>query len=114
MSGNDGIEVGRTYALAMSYKSTMKGSGAPSRVFDFADRNLPRTSIAVPLSDARGMPLVRENRNLPPSTVRKVRGSVPTMWVEGVRYPGYSYVEWQYHFGTEAVQSVIPTITPAK
>ncbi len=109
----DGIEAGKVYGLAYSYKATLKG-GMPARVFDFADRSLPRTSIVVPLVDDRDMPLVRENLNLPASTVRKVIGSVPTRRVEGVTYPGYTYVEWQYHLTVVGPQSVVPTVTPSK
>lgn len=107
----DGIEAGRAYALAYTYKVTIKGGG-PGRVFDFADRSLPRTSIVVPLYDDRGMPLVRENQSLPPSTVRKVIASVPTRKMEGVTYPGYTYVLWEYNLGVKEPQSVVPTITP--
>jgi hypothetical protein len=110
----DGIEVGKVYALAYTYKATMKGSGTPVRVFDFADRNLPRASITAPLSDSRGMPLVRENTSLPPSSIRKVVGRVPTSKVERVTYPGYSYVLWEYHLSVTGPQSVIPVITPSK
>lgn len=112
--GGDGFVANRTYAIAYSYKATIKGGGPAARVFDFADRNLPRTSIVVPLRDDRGMPLVTENPNLPPSTVRKVVGIVPTREVEGVTYPGYSYVEWQYHLGVAEPQSVVPVVTPSK
>lgn len=108
----DGIENGKVYGLAYSYKATLKG-GTPARVFDFADRNLPRTSVVVPLHDDRGMSLVRENRSLPPSTIRKVTASVPTRTVEGVIYPGYNYVEWQYHLGVKEPQSVVPVVTPS-
>ena len=109
--GGDGIEISKNYALAYTYKATLKG-GTPARVFDFADRNLPRLSVVVPLADERGMTLVRENRNLPPSTVRKVVGRVPTSVVESVTYPGYDYVLWEYHMSVKAPQSVVPEITP--
>ncbi len=111
--GGDGIETGRTYALAYSYKAVIKG-GTTARVFDFANRSFPRTSIVVPLYDDRGMPLVRENSDLPPSSVRKIVASVPTRTVEGVTYPGYTYVEWQYHLSVVGPQSVVPVVTPSK
>ena len=109
----DGIEAGKTYALAYTYKVTIKGEG-PGRVFDFADRSLPRTSVVVPLRDRRGMSLVEENSAMPPSTVRKVVVSVPTRVVEGVTYPGNTYVVWQYHLSVKSEQSVVPTVTPRK
>ena len=111
--GGDGIEAGKTYALAYTYKATIKGGGQ-ARVFDFADRSLLRTSVVVPLSDDRGMPLVRENTSLPVSTVRKIEASVPTRVVEGVTYPGYNYVEWQYHLSVVGPQSIIPVVKPSK
>lgn len=109
----DGIEVGKTYALAYTYKATIKGGG-PGRVFDFVDRNLPRTSVVVPIRDDRGMPLVEETPSMPPSSVRKIVASVPTRVVEGVTYPGYTYVVWQYNLGVKEPQSVVPTVTPSK
>ena len=111
--GGDGIEAGKTYALAYTYKATIKGEG-PARVFDFADRSLPRTSVVVPLRDRRGMPLVEENSSMSPSTVRKIEARVPTRVVEGVRYPGYTYVVWQYNLSVKSEQSVVPTVTPSK
>jgi len=109
----DGIEPGKTYALAYSYKATIKG-GTPARVFDFSDRSLPRTSVVVPLRDDRGMPLVEEISSMPQSTVRKVVASVPTRTVEGVTYPGYTYVVWQYHLSVVGSQSVVPEVIPGK
>ncbi|MBI2062598.1 MAG: hypothetical protein HYT64_02830 [Candidatus Yanofskybacteria bacterium] len=109
----DGIEAGKTYALAYTYKATLKGGG-PARVFDFADRNLPRTSVIVPLNDDRGMPLVEEISSMPPSTVRKVVASVSTRVIEGVTYPGYTYVVWQYHLSVVGPQSVVPEVIPSK
>ena len=111
--GGDGIENNKVYALAFTYKATIKGGG-PARVFDFADRSLPRTSVVVPLRDRRGMPLVEETSAMPPSTVRKVVASVPTRVVEGVTYPGYTYVVWQYNLRVKSEQSVVPTVTPSK
>lgn len=109
----DGIETGKTYALAYTYKVTIKGGG-PGRVFDFADRSLPRTSIVAPVRDDRGMPLIEEISSMPPSSVRKIVASVPTRVVEGVTYPGYTYVVWQYNLGVKEPQSVIPEVKPRK
>ena len=112
MFHDDGIEPGKTYALAYTYKATVKG--VPYRVFAFKDRNLPRTDIAVPVQDERGMALVRENPNLPPSTIRKIIAMVPTRRVEGVTYPGYTYVLWEYRMSVKEPQGVVPEITPRK
>ncbi len=109
----DGIETNKVYALAFTYKATIKGGG-DARVFDFADRSLPRTSVVVPVRDDRGMPLIEEVDSLPPSTVRKVVATVPTRVVEDVTYPGYTYVVWQYHLSVKSEQSVVPTVTPRK
>ena len=111
---NDGIEEGKVYALAYTYKANLKGSSIEGRVFDFADRNLPRTSILVPVRDARGIALVREVETMTPSTIRKMRIRVPAVKVEGVLYPAYEYVEWQYRLGTREPQSVVPTVIPKK
>ncbi|MBP9822343.1 MAG: hypothetical protein KBC81_02800 [Candidatus Pacebacteria bacterium] len=113
-SDSDGIKEGQVYALAYTYKTTIKGSSVEGRVFDFADRNLPRTSILVPVQDGHGIFLTKENPSLPESTVRKMRVRVPMIKIEGVTYPGYEYVEWQYHLGTTATQSVVPTVIPRK
>ena len=111
---NDGIVEGQVYALAYTYKAVVKGSGLEGRVFDFADRNLPKPSLFVPARDARGISLIRENTTLPPGTVRKMRIRVPTMKIEGVTYPGYTYVELQYHLGTREPQSIVPTVIPKR
>jgi hypothetical protein len=113
-SDSDGIEEGKTYALAATYKAAIKGSSLEGRVFDFADRNLPRVSILVPVKDERGVAIVRENSNLPPSSVRKVRVQVTRKELEGVVYPGYEYIEWQYHAATVEIQNVTPLVTPKK
>ena len=93
---SDGIVEGKVYGLAYTYKTDIKGSTVEGRVFDFADRNLPRTSILVPVRDARGIPLAREVDTMAPSTIRKMRVRVSAVKVEGVLYPAYEYVEWQY------------------
>lgn len=109
----DGIENGKEYALAYSYKAILKTSKGrlvgDGRVFDFADRNVPRTSIPVPLYDERGL-LVRENSFLKPSTARKMRMRVMAKVVEGVEYPGYEYVVWEYNFSHVTNQTHIPVV----
>lgn len=111
-SDSDGIEDGKTYALAMTYKTTIKNGNVEGRVFDFADRNLPRTSILVPIRDERGVELVKEVDSMAPSTVRKVRIRVPRTVIEGVTYPAYEYVQWQFRYATREVQQHVPTVTP--
>lgn len=106
------IEDGKEYALAYSYLVDFD-TGGRGRVFDFSDRNLPRTSIVVPLADERG-PLTRTNSALPPSTARKVREKVTARVIEGVEYPGYEYVMWEYNFTHATNQTHIPTVTPKK
>lgn len=113
-SDSDGIEEGKVYALAATYKAAIKGSPLEGRVFDFADRNLPRVSILVPVRDERGVAIVKENPQLPPSTIRKVRVRVSRKELEGVVYPAYEYIEWQYHAAKVEIQSVTPVVTPKK
>src|SRR3989338_8516815 len=96
MTSGDGFEEGKSYTLAYTYLSDIKGVGA-GRTFDFADRNLPRTSIVVPLKDARG-PLVFENPNLRGGTVIKKRIKVSKRVIEGVEYPAYEYIIWEFNF----------------
>lgn len=113
-SDGDDIEEGKVYALAYTYKSDIKGSNLQGRVFDFADRNLPRPSILVPVRDERGIELVREYTNMAPSTVRKMRVRIREKVIEGVKYPAYEYVEWQFRFATREVQDHVPTVIPRK
>lgn len=113
-SDSDGIQVGKNYQLAYSFLTDIKTSQGtiPGRQFDFADRNLPRTSIIVPVRDERGIVIARENYDLPPSTIRKVQGHIPAKTIEGVTYPAYDYTAWEYHFSVKAPQEIIPTVTP--
>ena len=110
MNNGDGFEEGKSYALAYTYLSDIKGVGA-GRTFDFADRNLPRVSIVVPLEDARG-PLVFENPNLKPGTVMKKRIKVAKRVIEGIEYPAYEYVIWGFNFNLKTKQEFIPMVTP--
>lgn len=114
---DDGIENGKNYRLAATYKVRIEytaGKTIPGRVFDFADRNLPRTSIAVPMEDTRGVPLVRINSKLPPSTVRKMFVQVPQQVVEGVVYPAYEYVLWEYSTASVEIQHIEPPVVPKR
>ena len=111
----DGIEEGKNYRLAATYKVRIEyapGKTIPGRVFDFADRNLPRTSVAVPVEDARGIALVRQNSNLPKSTVRKSRIRVLKQVVDDVVYPAYEYVLWEYSTAIVEVQNIDPPVIP--
>lgn len=113
-SDGDGIVEGQEYGLAMTYKSVVEETGEDARVFDFSDRNLPRTSILVPMRDERGIPLVVENPEMTPSTVRKIRVQVPKRVVEDVVYPAYEYVRWEFRFSTREVQGHVPNVTPRR
>lgn len=83
-------------------------------MFDFADRNLPRVSIAVPAKDERGIELVKLNPNLPKSTVRKNLVRVPKRELEGVVYPAYKYVLWEYNLATVEIQGIDPPVIPKR
>ena len=118
---NEGIEDGKSYDLAYTYLSDLKipgvgslGKGTiPGRTFDFADRNLPRNSIVVPLRDERG-PLVFENASLKPGTVRKQRIKIAKREIEGIKYPAYEYVIWEFNLNHKTEQKHIPVVTPKK
>src|SRR3989344_8551272 len=114
---DDGIEEGKAYKLAATYKVQIEYAPknlVPGRVFDFADRNLPRTSIAVPMADDRGIALVMPNPKLPQSTVRKSRVQVPKRVVEDVVYPAYEYVLWEYNLSNVEIQSIDPPVVPKR
>ncbi len=114
---DDGIQLGKNYKLAASYRAQIEmspGKTIPGRVFDFADRNMPRSSIAVPTQDERGVTLVKLNTTLPPSTVRKSRVSVPKRVIEDVVYPAYEYVLWEYNLATVEVQGIDPPVIPRR
>lgn len=117
--GNGGaIEEGKSYALAYSYKVYVKESAEAKtveegRIFDFADRNIPRSGIPVPISDGRNF-LVRENLGLSPSTARKIRERVRARVWEGVKYPGYEFVVWEYNFAHTTNQTHVPTVVLKK
>jgi hypothetical protein len=115
-STTDGIETGKNYRLAASFgvDITQGKDKIPGRQFDFADRNLPQTSIVVPETDERGVKIAVFDTNLPPSTVKKVMVNVPERQIEGVKYPAYSYPQWRYNMGTVEIQSVRPTVVPKK
>ncbi|MBI2057557.1 MAG: hypothetical protein HYT63_01040 [Candidatus Yanofskybacteria bacterium] len=113
---SDGFEEGKNYALAYTYLSDIRVPGrgvVAGRTFDFADRNLPRNSIVVPLSDERGR-LCWEDPLLAPGTVRKSRFYVQEQRVEGITYPGYWVVVWRFNFNTKSEQKHIPTVIPKK
>lgn len=114
---NDGIELGRDYPLAYTYLTHIKQNDQRTidgRIFDMADRSLPKPSILVPLRDERGVALTMPNASLKPNTIRKVKIDVPEKTIEGTLYPAYSYIQWQYNTSSSEVQTVIPTVTPAK
>lgn len=114
---DDGIEDGKNYRLAATYKVQIEyapNRKVPGRVFDFADRNLPRTSIAVPTADDRGIPLISVNPNLPKSMVRKTRVQVPSREIEGVIYPAYEYVLWEYNTASVEIQHIEPPVVPVR
>ncbi|MDP3697221.1 MAG: hypothetical protein Q8R55_04305 [Candidatus Taylorbacteria bacterium] len=109
------IEEGVPYSLGYTYLADLEvgdGQLERARVFDFSDRNLPEKSIIVPLVDANGIPLVRRNADLPINTVQKVRIQVPGRTVEGVAYPAYEFVRWEFNPSTTETQSIVPVIKP--
>ena len=111
----DGFEEGKEYALAYTYLSYIKmpdETTIQGRTFDFADRNLPRTSVVVPLRDSNGL-LVLENRSKP-GTVTKFRRKVPKRIIDGVTYPAYEYIFWGFSFNLKSEQEFIPLVIPKK
>jgi hypothetical protein len=114
----DGIEVGKQLKLAATYKVDIdQGKGkAPisGRVFDFADRNLPRTSLTVPESDPRGARIVYLDTSLPAATLTKVIVNVEARKIEGVDYPAYSYPQFRYNTGTVEIQTIKPLVIPKR
>lgn len=114
---DDGIQNDKLYRLAATYRARIEyapGKTLPGRVFDFADRNLPRTSILVPVRDDRGVELVKINPGLPAGMLRKVIVQVPERIVEGVRYPAYTYPQWEYSPNVLEIQHVEPPVIPRR
>ncbi len=111
------IEEWKVYKLGYTYLANLdlndgKGGTEAARVFDFSDRNLPERSIIVPLADANSIPLVERNPKLPASSIRKVRIRVAGRTIEGVEYPAYEFVRWEFNPGTTETQSVVPKMKP--
>ncbi len=109
------IEEGVSYALGYTYLVDLEdddGNFERARVFDFADRNLPERSIIVPLEDANGILLVKRNPELPVNSVQKVQIQIAERNIEGVVYPAYEFVRWEYNPGTTEAQSVVPKMKP--
>lgn len=104
----DGIVEDKVYAINATYKT------AAGRQFDFKDRNIAHGSITVPLADERGIPLVREDRKLPPSTVVKMHIYVKARVMEKVKYPAHDYIEWHYNLATVEPQVNTPSVTLRK
>jgi hypothetical protein len=115
---DDGIPVGQELKLAATYLVEIEqGKGkAPieGRVFDFADRNLPRTSLTVPETDPRGARIVYLDTQMPASTLKKVIVTVEARTIEGVNYPAYTYPQFRYNRGTVEIQSIKPRVIPKK
>lgn len=109
------IEEGVPYGIGYSYLADLDmgdGQVERARVFDFADRNLPERSLVVPLKDLNNVPLVVANFELPVGTVQKVRIMIAERSIEGVVYPAYEFVRWEYRFETTEKQSVVPVLKP--
>lgn len=111
------IEEGVPYSLGYTYLVDLEygdgeGISQRARVFDFADRNLPEKSIVVPLEDANGILLVKRNSELPVNSVQKVRIKIADRNIEGVVYPAYEFVRWEFNPGTTEAQSVVPKMKP--
>jgi hypothetical protein len=115
-SNSDGIPVGKELKLAAMYHVEIEnGKGKPTipgRMFDFADRTMPRTSIAVPERDPRGAQIIYLDQNLPPATLKKVIVNVEARKIEGIEYPAYSYPQFRYNTGSVEIQTVRPVVVP--
>jgi hypothetical protein len=115
-SSSDDIPLGKELKLAAMYHVEIEnGKGKPTisgRMFDFADRTLPRTSIAVPERDPRGAQIVYLDQTLPPATLKKVMVNVEARKIEGVEYPAYSYPQFRYNTGSVEIQTVRPVVVP--
>jgi len=119
---DDGIKFDTDYDLAVTYAVSIAacdadlaapGNLTPGRVFDMADRSLPKPSILVPERDGRGVPLVRHDPGLEPGKLRKVMRSVDGRTVEETYYPAYEYLEWQFNPRRELeIQLPTPVVKP--
>lgn len=123
---DDGVEYDKVYGLAKSFPVEMEmpnGAAIPGRQFDFADRNVPVTSIVVPDKDPRGVPVVVWDNSLtlmktkagkPMGVVRKVLVKVMAREIEGEPYPAYEYPQWRYRLAyvDEAIHT--PRVIPKR
>lgn len=110
---NDGIEEGKDYALASVLQATDK-TGKEFALIHLADRNLPTASFSQYVKDAAGNDVVKENPNLQPSTLRKVRIRVPSQKTEDGILPAYEFIQYQYRMTFKEPQAHIPTIVPKR
>lgn len=123
---DDGVEYDKVYGLAKSFPVEMEmpnGAAIPGRQFDFADRNVPVTSIVVPDKDSRGVPVVVWDESLtlmktkdgkPMGVVRKVLVKVLAREIEGEPYPAYEYPQWRYHLAYADEPIHTPRIIPKR
>ncbi len=117
-----GIEEGQEYSFGYTYVADMRrpevvddqseGGTERVRVFDFSDRNFPEKSIIVPLDNGNGVPVLVLNPALSPNTIILMRVRLSQRMIDGVTYPDYEFLRWEYNVGKQEPQSIIPTLKP--
>jgi hypothetical protein len=106
----DEFEYGKSYGL-VSVKKVQFSGGNEGMAFEFADRNLPRTSIVVPFrlpNDPIEFPMVVEDKTLPPGTAvpKAIRRGVQKF--DGISYTGFVFPQWRYNPDIPEMPTIAP------